>query len=68
MKTIKVLTENNGEWRNLKLGTILKVNDKAAKRFVDASEAQYVPKSEWKKQENKIKGQIRFYDSLDGLE
>ena len=56
MKTIKVLVETSNEWRKLKLGTILRVNDKAAKRFVDASEAQYVPKSEWKKQENKIKG------------
>ena len=57
MKTIKVLVENNGEWRDLKLGTILRVNDKAAKRFVDANEANYVPKSAWKEQEaNKIKG------------
>ena len=51
MKTIKVLIETNNEWRNLKLGTILRVNDKAAKKFVDNNEALYVPKSEWKKQE-----------------
>ena len=51
MKTIKVLVENSGEWRKMKIGTILRVNDKAAKKFVDANEAEYVPKSEWKKQE-----------------
>ena len=56
MKTIKVLIETNSEWRKLKLGTILRINDKAAKKFVDANEAKYVPKSEWKKQESKIKG------------
>ena len=54
MKTIKVLMENNGEWRKMKIGTILRVNDKAAKKFVDADEAEYVPKSEWKKQESKL--------------
>ena len=56
MKTIKVLVETNSGWRKLSIGTILRVNDKAAKRFVDDKEAVYVPKSEWKKQENKIKG------------
>ena len=54
MKTIKVLVEDSREWRKLKIGTILRVNDKAAKRFVDANEAEYVPKSEWKKQESKL--------------
>ena len=43
MKTIKVLVETNNEWRELKLGTILRVNDKAAKKFVDSSDAEYVP-------------------------
>ena len=52
MKTIKTLIENNKEWRELRPGTILRVNDKAAKKFVDSGDAQYVPKSEWKKQEN----------------
>ena len=56
MKTIKVLMENNGEWRKMKIGTILRVNDKAAKKFVDVHDAEYVSKSEWRKQENKIKG------------
>ena len=55
MKTIKVLTETNNEWRNLKIGTILRVNDKAAKRFVDNNEALYVPKSKWKEQETNNK-------------
>jgi len=54
MKTIKILVETNNEWRKLKLGTILRVNDKAAKKFVDAHDAEYVPKSEWKNQEGKI--------------
>ena len=53
MKTIKTLVENNSEWGKLKLGTILRVNDEAAIRFVNANEAMYVSKSEWKKQENK---------------
>ena len=56
MKTIKVLVETNEGWRKLDIGTILRVNDKAAKKFVDANDAEYVPKSEWKKQESKIKG------------
>ena len=56
MKTIKVLIGTNSGWRELNIGTILRVNDKAAKRFVEDNEAEYVPKSEWKKQEDKIKG------------
>ena len=55
MKTIKTLIENNKEWRELRLGTILRVNDKSAKKFVDSGDAQYVPKSEWKKQETNKK-------------
>ena len=51
MKTIKTLVENNGEWNKLKIGTILRVNDDAAKRFVDKKEALYVPESDWKEQE-----------------
>ena len=54
MKTIKTLIETNKEWRELALGTILRVNDKAAKKFVDDHHAEYVPKSEWKKQEDKL--------------
>ena len=54
MKTIKILVETNNEWRKLKIGTILRVNDKAAKRFIDANQAEYVPKIKWKEQENKL--------------
>ena len=52
MKTIRTLIENTQEWRKVRIGTILKVNDKAAKKFVDNGEAEYVPKSTWKGQEN----------------
>ena len=55
MKTIEILTETTNEWRNLKIGTILRVNDKAAKKFVDNNEALYVPKSKWKEQETNKK-------------
>ena len=51
MKTIEILVETNKEWHKLNIGTILCVNDKAAKKFVDANEAKYVPKSKWKEQE-----------------
>ena len=52
MKTIRTLVEDTQEWRKLAAGTILRVNDKAAKKFVDAGNAEYVPKSAWKEQEN----------------
>ena len=48
MKTIRTLVEDTQEWRKLAPGTILRVNDKAAKKFVDNGEAEYVPKSTWK--------------------
>ena len=51
MKTIKVLVETTKEWRQLDIGTILIVNNTAAKKFVDANEAEYVPKSKWKQQQ-----------------
>ena len=54
MKTIKVLVETNEGWRKLDIGTILRVNDKAAKKFVDANHAEYVPKSAYKEQEGKL--------------
>ena len=55
MKTIEVLVSNSWGWRDLEVGTILRVNDRAAKTFVDDNDAKYVPKSEWKKQEDKLK-------------
>jgi len=54
MKTIRTLVENSKEWRQLRIGTILRVNDKSAARFVNAHEAEYVPKSKWKEQESKL--------------
>ena len=54
MKTIRTLVTTNNEWRELRIGTILRVNDKAAKKFVDADQAEYLSKSEWKKQEDKL--------------
>jgi len=51
MKTIRTLIETTKEWHKLNIGTILRVNDKAAKKFVDADEAEYVPKYKWKEQE-----------------
>ena len=51
MKTIRILVETNKEWKNLRIGTILRVNDKAAKKFIDFDEAEYIPKSKWKEQE-----------------
>ena len=55
MKTIKVLVETNGGWRKLDIGTILRVNDKAAREFVNNNHAEYVPKSAFKEQESKLK-------------
>ena len=51
MKTIKIIDGKAPELRNVTNGMLLRINDKAAKRLVDADEAEYVPKSEWKKQE-----------------
>ena len=53
MKTIKIINGTSPELRNVTNGMLLRVNDKAAKRFVDANEAEYASKSEWKRQENK---------------
>ena len=57
MKTIKTLVESHKEWGTMPLGTLLRVNDDAAKRLVDKKEAKYVPKSEWKKLRDKEKQQ-----------
>ena len=53
MKCIRILDNNNPSLKNV-INTILKVDDRAAKKFVDANEAEYVPRSAWKKQENKL--------------
>ena len=49
MKTIETLVETYKEWGSMPVGTLLRVNDDAAKRFVNDEVAKYVPKSEWKK-------------------
>ena len=51
MKTIKIIDGKAPELRNVTNGMLLRINDKAAKKFVDANEAKYVPKSKWKEQE-----------------
>ena len=57
MKTIKTLVETYKEWGSMPIGTLLRVNDDAAKRFVNDEVAKYVPKSEWKKLRDKEKQQ-----------
>ena len=49
MKTIETLVETYKEWGSMPGGTLLRVDDNAAKRFVADKVAKYVPKSEWKK-------------------
>ena len=53
MKTIKIINGTSPELRNIANGILLRVNDKAAKKFVDTNQAEYASKSEWKKQEGK---------------
>ena len=57
MKTIKTLVEAHKEWGKMPIGTLLRVRDNDAKRLVDGSKAQYVPKSEWKKLRDQEKQQ-----------
>ena len=54
MKCIRILNSTSQELKNIAPNTILKIDDKAAKRFVDSEEAEYVARSEWKKQEVKL--------------
>ena len=54
MKCIKVLKVISQELKNIAPNTILKVDDKAAKRFVDSNEAEYVSRHEWKEQEAEL--------------
>ena len=57
MKTIKVINGISPELKPINIGTILRVNDKAAREFVNAGEAEFVPKHVWKEQENKLNQQ-----------
>ena len=54
MKCIKVLNGISQELKNIAPNTILKVDDKAAKRLVDSNEAEYVSRHEWREQEAKL--------------
>jgi len=57
MKTIQTLIETYKEWGSMPIGTLLRVDDRSAKRFVDDKVPKYVPKSEWKKLRDKEKQQ-----------
>tara|TARA_R100000750_G_C2258155_1_gene62764 strand:+ start:260 stop:430 length:171 start_codon:yes stop_codon:yes gene_type:complete len=54
MKCIKVLNGISQELRNITPNTILKIDDKTAKRLVDSNEAEYVSRHEWREQEAKL--------------
>ena len=49
MKTIKTVKENSQYWKRLSPGTLLRVRNEDAEKVVNNSEAEYVPKEEWKK-------------------
>ena len=53
MKTIQTLIETYKEWGSMPIGTLLRVDDRAAEKFVKDKVAVYVPKSEWKKLRDK---------------
>ena len=54
MKCIKIINGTSQELKNVAPGTVLKVNDKAAQQFVNAGEAEFVPRHVWKEQEEKL--------------
>ena len=49
MKTIKTMAKNSQYWKRIPVGTLLRVRDEDAEKVVNNSEAEYVPKEEWKK-------------------
>jgi len=49
MKTIKTLTKNSQHWKQVPIGTLLRVRNEDARKVVEKHEAEYVPKAEWKK-------------------
>ena len=49
MKTIRTITENSQHWKQVPIGTLLRVRDEDARKVVDKHEAEYVAKAEWKK-------------------
>ena len=54
MKCIKIINGTSRELKNVASGTILKVDDKSARQFVNAGEAEFVPRHVWKEQEEKL--------------
>ena len=49
VKTIKTIVENSQYWKRAPIGTLLRVRDEDALKVVNNKEAEYAPKSEWKK-------------------
>ena len=49
MKTIRTVTKNSQHWKQVPIGTLLRVRDEDARRVVEKHEAEYVSKAEWKK-------------------
>ena len=49
MKTIKTIVKNSQHWKQVPIGTLLRVRDEDARKVVDKHEAEYVAKAEWKK-------------------
>ena len=49
MKTIRTVVKNSQYWKQIPIGTLLRVRDEDARRVVEKHEAEYVPKAEWKK-------------------
>ena len=49
MKTIKTIAKNSQHWKQVPVGTHLRVRDEDARKVVEKHEAEYVAKAEWKK-------------------
>ena len=49
MKTIRTVTKNSQHWKQVPIGTLLRVRDEDARKVVEKHEAEYVAKAEWKK-------------------
>ena len=49
MKTIRTIAKNSQHWKQVPIGTLLRVRDEDARKVVEKHEAEYVAKAEWKK-------------------
>ena len=49
MKTIKTIAKNSQHWKQVPVGTLLRVRDEDARKVEEKHEAEYVAKAEWKK-------------------